>query len=248
MVINESHHTLSETSDTETDSVDDHQSMSPVTSVPVNLLNQEETVDSVVAFPELHEYRKKYAKQFIFAHINVNGFRSKFIELKDILLNGTFDLLAVSETKLDSSFPPSQFHVPNFTLYRADRNSRGGGILCYVLSTIPHRIRNDILSPTSLIEHIILELKVKDKKIFIVSLYRPPNVSTQNLIDALENLCCTCLSENCCLYIMGDLNVDFSNDSHYLIDIMSVYDVKNVVKQPTCFKSKDNPSTIDVIL
>jgi hypothetical protein len=193
-------------------------------------------------------YRKHHAKQFIFAHININGFRSKYHEIQDILMNGSLDFIAVSETKIDDSFPSSQFHVPNFSLYRSDRNSRGGGILCYVLSAIPHRRRNDIMCAASLVEHVILELKVHKKTIYIAALYRPPSVSIQNLCDAIESLCNECLAQNSCLYIIGDLNVDFSNEAHSLSDVLSVNAIQNIVKEPTCFKSQTNPSIIDVIL
>lgn len=202
---------------------------------------------SDVVFPELLEYRKKYTRQFIFAHININGFRLKYHEIHEVLLNGYVDFLAVSETKIDQSFSSSQFHVRDFTLYRADRNSRGGGILCYVSSRIPHRRRNDILSSSSLVEHIVIELKVREQTLIIAALYRPPNVSMQNLRNAIEQICCTCLSMNCTFYLIGDLNVDFSNSSHNLVDLLSLYDIQNVVRNPTCFKSA-NPSLIDVIL
>ena len=199
-------------------------------------------------FPELFDYRKKFPKQFIFAHININGFRTKYFEIQDVLSNGSLDFLAVSETKIDDSFPSCQFHTPNFTLYRSDRNSRGGGILCYMLSAIPHRRRCDIISSTSLVEHIILELTIQKKTMFIAALYRPPNVSVQNLCDVIDEICSKCLSQSCSLYIIGDLNVDFKNPVHSIADTLSLYDLHNVVKEPTCFKSQENPSIIDVIL
>ena len=60
-----------------------------------------------------------------------------------MLTEGHVDVLCISETKLDSSFPDAQFAVEHFSLYRSDRNAHGGGILCYIKSNIPHRIRND---------------------------------------------------------------------------------------------------------
>ena len=38
--------------------------------------------------------------------------------------------ISMSESKLDGTFPSSQFQIYGFrTLYRLDRNDRGGGIL-----------------------------------------------------------------------------------------------------------------------
>lgn len=60
-------------------------------------------------------------------HVNANfmaGF--KFHENKTWLLNGRFDILAVSETKIDSTFPDS--HISRFRMCRADRTKGGGGL------------------------------------------------------------------------------------------------------------------------
>ena len=44
-----------------------------------------------------------------------------------------FDILMLSETKLDSTFPSIEFLINGFSLpHRLDRNSKGDGILLYV--------------------------------------------------------------------------------------------------------------------
>ena len=43
------------------------------------------------------------------------------------------DILMLSETKLDSTFPSSQFLINGFSVsHRLDRNSKDGGIFLYV--------------------------------------------------------------------------------------------------------------------
>ena len=47
------------------------------------------------------------------------------------------DILMITETKLDDSFPASQFLIQGFcTPFRLDRNENGGGILLYIRSYI----------------------------------------------------------------------------------------------------------------
>ena len=47
------------------------------------------------------------------------------------------DILMITETKLDDSFPVSQFLIQGFSiLFRLDRNKNGGGILLYTRSNI----------------------------------------------------------------------------------------------------------------
>ena len=60
------------------------------------------------------------------------------------------DILMISETKLDNSFPEGQFLLPGYSSpYRFDRNCLGGGIILYV--------REDILSKLLSIENQPIE-------------------------------------------------------------------------------------------
>ena len=45
---------------------------------------------------------------------------------------GNVDILIVTETKTDESFPASQFVIRSFTLPYFDRTKDGGGILVYI--------------------------------------------------------------------------------------------------------------------
>ena len=62
----------------------------------------------------------------------MNSIQNKFDSLK-FLVAKNLDILVVSETKLDSTFPPGQFLIAGFKHpFRYDRNQNGGGILVYV--------------------------------------------------------------------------------------------------------------------
>ena len=45
-----------------------------------------------------------------------------------------FDVLSVQETKVDKSFPNSQFALKGYRMYRQYRKKGGGGILLYIHS------------------------------------------------------------------------------------------------------------------
>ena len=73
----------------------------------------------------------------IFAHLNINSIRNKFEELIS-QVKGTVDVLMISETKIDDSFPITNFLIDGFSQpYRIDRSSSGGGIMLYVREDIP---------------------------------------------------------------------------------------------------------------
>ena len=62
----------------------------------------------------------KHPKKVCLSHININSIRNKLDSLFEFTY-GLVDFLAVSETKLDSSFPTGQFNLPGFrTPFRKD--------------------------------------------------------------------------------------------------------------------------------
>ena len=72
--------------------------------------------------------------------MNINSIRNKF-ELFSEHTKGNIDVLMISETKIDDSFPVGQFLIEGFcTPHRLDRNSEGGGVLSYVREDIPSNL------------------------------------------------------------------------------------------------------------
>ena len=72
--------------------------------------------------------------------IKIKPIINKFSSLINII-NNNIDILMISETKLNSSFPTEQFHIHGFSEpYKFDRNSNGGGILLYIRENIPSKL------------------------------------------------------------------------------------------------------------
>ena len=92
-------------------------------------------------------------------------------------------MLVIAETKIDASFPDSQFHVDGFHFCRSDRKIGGGGLIMYVRSDIYFaRInRLDGISPENWAnfktETIIIKVNLGKAWIAIVGVYRPPSVT-----------------------------------------------------------------------
>ena len=92
----------------------------------------------------LKNLRLKNSNKVIIGHININSLRNKF-ELLTEMVRDKVDLLMISETKLDSSFPNAQFYMKSYSKpYRLDRNSIGGGIILYVREGIPSKLINSL--------------------------------------------------------------------------------------------------------
>ena len=75
----------------------------------------------------LKNIKKQNINRLVIAHLNINSLRSKFEQLAS-LIKGNIDILVMSETKIDDSFPMQQFIIEGYARpYRRDRNEEGGG-------------------------------------------------------------------------------------------------------------------------
>ena len=117
--------------------------------------------------PVLKFYRSKYPKKLILGHININSIRKKSETLKSMLPE-VLDILMITETKLDDSFPEQQFHIKGFNIpFRLHRNRYGGGLLLHVHNNINFvLLKSDVF--TGNIEAFFIEILPKSCKWSIV--------------------------------------------------------------------------------
>ena len=75
------------------------------------------------------------------------------------VIGNNIDVLLISETKLDASFPSSQFILHGFTPpHRLNRTQHGGGIILFIREGIPSKILN---ADTSIgIENLLVEINL----------------------------------------------------------------------------------------
>ena len=67
------------------------------------------------------------------SHLKLNSVRSKFELLSFLIIVDKVDIFLISETKIDGTFPTSQFLMNSYSnVYRLDRNDKGGGIMLFV--------------------------------------------------------------------------------------------------------------------
>jgi len=80
-------------------------------------------------------------KQVSICHINANSLlannNSRLELIEAYLINVLqFDIICISETKLDNSIPSSEVAIDGYTIYRLDRSRRGGGVAIYVTNNL----------------------------------------------------------------------------------------------------------------
>ena len=158
---------------------------------------------------ELSKQRLTYPKNRIIGHLNIQSLRNKFSSLQQTVLSKT-DILLLSETKIDDSFPDSQFFAEGFKVYRKDRTKTGGGLLLYVNENLLGKIINSYKFKGNS-EIILFEFSVSNKKWFLLGNYKPPSQNDLSFINEL-NLAFNFFSpiyEN--FVLLGDFNMSTEN-------------------------------------
>ena len=177
--------------------------------------------------------------------MNINSLPNKFDQLK-LLVQNNLDILVLTETKLDASFPTSQFLLNGFSKpYRLDRNRHGGGVLIYVSENIPNKELNEYSLPKD-IEGLFVELNFRKSKWLLFGSYNPPNQNNEYFLETLGKGLDKYSKYYDKFALIGDFNMEVSETQ--LSIFLETYNAKNLVKEHTCFKSKDNPSCIDLII
>ena len=153
--------------------------------------------------------------------------------------------MIIVETKLDDSFPTSQFYIDGYAMpFRRDRNKFGGGILIYVREDIPCKLLKSRNFPDD-IEGLFIELNFRKSRLLLGTCH-PPNQHDdyyfQSIGDALDVYC-----TNYEKYILAGV---FNAEENELVmkRFLELYGLKNLVHENTCFKSVNNPSCIDLLL
>ena len=129
--------------------------------------------------------------------------------------------------------------------YRLDLCSKGVGLLLFVRFDVSSDLHSEYKTPTN-IESIFVEISIRKKNWLLCCSCNPhkSNISTQmyHLSKGLD----ICMNKYDNILFLGDFNSETSEN--YLDDFCNVYNLRNIVTEPTCFKNPENPSCIDLFL
>ena len=185
------------------------------------------------------------ANRLVIAHININSLRNKFIDLQ-FLIKDNIDVLLVTETKLDISFPTSQFIIEGYsTPFRFDRDHRGGGVILYTREDLPCR-EFKINCDNNALEGIFLELNLRKTKWLIFGGYNFNKCNIEKYLFTLGKILDNYMSKYEHFLFLGDFNSETTE--HFMKEFCLAYNLHNLVKEPTCYKNPLKPSLIDLIL
>ena len=192
---------------------------------------------------EIKNLRLRNINKVIFANLNINSLPNKFDQLREIVLIYA-DVLVVTEAKLDDTFLTSQYLVTGFSVpYRLDRNRNGDGIMIFTRDDIPNRVLTKHVFPDD-IKGLFIELNFRKTKWLLFGTYHPPTQSDSYYFKNLDKAL-NLYSHYDKKLLVGDFNTEVS-------DVLSIFlyqhDLENLAKDKICFKSENNPTTIDLFL
>ena len=104
-------------------------------------------------------------KTISIAHLNTQAICSTFDEFTCMLNTQKFDIMTLSETWLkDNPHLLDYVKIDGYEVkFRNREHTRGGGVGLYIRSDIKYKLRNDILNTNTDIEHLWLEVTLRNK-------------------------------------------------------------------------------------
>lgn len=170
-------------------------------------------------------------------HINAQSLNNKMDEFRHNFSLSEIDIICVSETWFSPKIQDSIYELPGYNLFRADRETNGGGVCIYIRRGIKCKV-NFRSDSNSGIEYIFLDVSTgKEDKILVGCVYRPnKHVSIDDLLTILQS---TTMTYND-IFIAGDLNSNLLLEN-YLSDAflsLGLYPINTTI--PTHFHQTCN--------
>ena len=172
----------------------------------------------------------------------------------------SYDIISLYETCLNDSveLPDKLLDAYSSVCQNNPLNTRRGGVGLFYKNSLPLKIRNDLAFD----ESIVAEINFGRKKIFFVTLYRSPSISSgtpefQGFLDQFERLYAALKSENpYSIFISGDLNGhselwwregNTTAEGREIELLTSQLGLTQLIQGPINFEPNKYPSCIDLI-
>ena len=193
--------------------------------------------------------------------MNINSIRGKKLELLAFLDFHQPHVVAIQETKIDSSVATSELFPETcpYSVYRKDRNIHGGGVMLLVHKDISHMPITELENDS---ESIWVKVFANKTSHFVASWYRPPGSTSEEFKLFREQLDYIKTHHKGkklpSAHVLGDFNfkdIDWpdrlsksgstlsQSEGQILIDIMNDHGLEQMVHFPTREKN-----TLDLIL
>ena len=94
-----------------------------------------------------------------------------------------------------------------------------------------------------------MEITLRNSKWLLIACYNPEKSRIYNYIQNFETTLNKLIKKYDNIVMLGDLNIDMKPGcENALTSFCNIYNLKNLIHKPTCYKNPNNPTYIDVIL
>ena len=160
----------------------------------------------------LNNIRNENSERSIIGHLNVNHIEKRFEPLVS-LVKDKLDIILLSETKIDESFPSNQFEIEGCTKsFRRDRDIHGGGLLIYVRDDISCKEVKPENLPAD-IECVSTEINLRNKKWLLMDAYNPHQENISYFLTHVSKALDKLLANNENFLLIGDFNASVSESN-----------------------------------
>ena len=171
--------------------------------------------------------------------LNVQSVGNKTLEIRDLIIDEDFDILAITETWLNEydSAKIAEMNPDTHTFLHSPReDKRGGGVGVFMNKNFK-QIKVIKTETWDTFEHLQLSCFIGETKVTIITVYRPPRNSVRLFINEFRNYLETIDMVSSNVIVCGDFNIwmdDQSNpNTREFIEMMDSLNLVNKVENIT---------------
>ena len=158
-------------------------------------------------------------------HLKLDYIRSLFNSLI------TPDIFCISESKLSSRISDSEISIDGFSLFRADRSRRGGGVAIYCKSALqPRAVHLDLNLP---LEYAVIKICTANTYALTVCCVYRPSKSKASWHTAFTNLMNHLTYTGASVLVTGGFNIDLLADSSFNNEVHMNFGLQKFITEPT---------------
>lgn len=188
-------------------------------------------------------------------HQNINSLRNKLDSLEIFLMDEEIDVLCLTEHHLTeelSGYISLNGYKLSSMFCRILKSCGGSAIFCKesLINNVKELKKIKEMSTENIVEISAIEVYLTNKKLCIISVYRPPHGEISPFLKSLEIILnSVCRNANNEIIICGDLNIDNLGDAtakRELTDVLSSFNISKLINTETRV-AKNSKTGIDYI-
>ena len=183
-------------------------------------------------------------KDLKITHLNVCSIRNKVNELRVLQSICRFDIIAITETHLDSSISNNLLCIDGVKLFRRDRTKcKGGGCSMYCAEYLQTTYRRDLASKD--LEAIWVQIKFPTTSVLFSVIYRS-ELESPNFFEDIHGVFEKAWMKSDTIVLLGDFNCDLQGTdsktgseiqpkTRRLLTLFQLFGMQNIVNKPSRF-------------